>query len=227
MRGPDDHLLDSPDRDLLRVVTGVEPDKPGKHAILPGKRGRSTQRIGLGDVGGGIVVFTWPGELAAQARRLYDGERAPRLLTAARMGSWSVDLRPHLAFWLSRPPERLYMHPTPALTPEQYASRWAGEDADKIGGHDLETVRDELWPWLIDRGYATVRDTELLEPFLERVGKRNRDVHLRPGLALMRRWELETVDALRRRGRLAEEIREAISGILAAADDPPLPAASG
>jgi hypothetical protein len=73
VRVPDDHLLDSPDRDLLREVTGVEPDRSGKHAILPGAGRRSTQRVGLGDVGGAVVVFTWPGELAGQARRLYDG----------------------------------------------------------------------------------------------------------------------------------------------------------
>jgi hypothetical protein len=119
------------------------------------------------------------------------------------------------------------MHPAPEMTPEEYVSRWAGADADAIGGRrDPETVRRQLWPWLLERGYATARDTDLLEPFLAGVARRNRDVHLRPGLALIRRWELEEVVALRRRGRLAEEIREAVSRILAAIDDPPLPAAA-
>jgi restriction system protein len=32
------------------------------------------------------------------AHYLYDGERGPRLLAAARDGVWGVDTRPHLAF---------------------------------------------------------------------------------------------------------------------------------
>ena len=38
---------------------------------------RSTQRLGLGDASGGVVA-TWPAELVAQARYLYDGKRGPR-----------------------------------------------------------------------------------------------------------------------------------------------------
>jgi O-acetyl-ADP-ribose deacetylase len=222
---PDDHLLDSPDRDLLREVTGVEPDRSGKHAILPKGERRTTQRVGLGSVGDGIAVFTWPAELVSQAKRLYDGMRAPRLLAAADDGRWKVELRPHLAYWRSRPGERFYMHPKPTLTPALYASRWASADAGMIGGHDRMTVRTELWPWLLERGYASAQDTDLLEPFLERVNKANRDVHLRPGLALIRRWSREDANELRSRRRLAAEIRVALSHILLAVDDPPLPAA--
>jgi hypothetical protein len=71
-----------------------------------------------------------------------------------------------------------------------------------------------------------VQDDRELEPFLERVTKANRDVHLRPALAVVRQWEREEVEELRRRSRLADEIRAALSRILAALDDPPLPAES-
>jgi hypothetical protein len=149
------------------------------------------------------------------------------LLAAAHEGGWNVELRPHLAYWHSRPGERLYMHPKPSLTAAEYVARWSGADAARIGGHDRLSVRGELWPWLLERGYASSRDAGSLDPFLERVNKANRDVHLRPGLALIHRWEREGASELRRRGRLAEAIRAAMSSILSAIDDPPLPATSG
>lgn len=225
MRGPDDHLLETPDRELLREVTGAEPDKAGVNAVLPDTKKRATQRVGLGAVGGGIVVFTWPGELMGQAKRLYDGSRAPRLLTSAAEGGWRVELRPHLAYWRSRPFERLYMHPRPTLAADEYVAAWAGADGQMLHSYTLEAVRDELWPWLLERGYATARDDVALEPFLGRLKKANRDAHLRPGLAIVRRWEREQVEALGRR-RLAEAIRTALGLLLAALDDPPLPAVS-
>jgi hypothetical protein len=160
-------------------VTGVEPEQSGRYARLKGAGVRSTQRLGLGDVGGGVAVFTWPAELREQARYLYNGRRGPRLLQAAAAGGWDVDTRPHLGFWLSRGVDRLYVNPAPSMTVELYVVRWAGPDGEKIGGHHVDAVRDELWPWLLERGYATDDDTELVEPFLERVAARKRRCRIR------------------------------------------------
>jgi hypothetical protein len=203
----DDHLLDSPRPELLYAVTGIPPDRSGKHATLTPAGVRSTQRLGPGTVGGGVVVFTWPAELREQARYVYRGDRGARLLEAAAAGGWDVDTRPHLAYWLAPARDRLYMNPQPSMMVGEYVARWAGPDGRMIGGHRLDTVRDELWPWLLERGYATDQDTELLEPFLGRVRKGNRDAHLRPGLRLMRRWSPEAVAELDRAGKLAEHIR--------------------
>jgi hypothetical protein len=64
VRGTDDlHLIDSPMPELPREVTGVEPDRSGRHAMLKAAGVRSTQRLGLGEVGGGIAALTWPAEL--------------------------------------------------------------------------------------------------------------------------------------------------------------------
>jgi hypothetical protein len=91
------------DEELLREVTGLELESSG-HALLgEGARVRSTQRLALGDVGSGIVAFTWPAELQPQAQYLYQGDRARRLLVAAGEDGWDVEPRPHLAFWLSSP----------------------------------------------------------------------------------------------------------------------------
>jgi hypothetical protein len=46
---------------------------------------RSTQRLALGEVGGGVVAFTWPGELVPQARHLYENKRAPQT-SMSRLG---------------------------------------------------------------------------------------------------------------------------------------------
>lgn len=207
-------------------MTGVVPDKHGAYAVLPDRDKRATQRVGLGNVGGGIAVLTWPGELRRQAQLLYDGHSASRLLAAAAAYDWEVELRPHLAYWRSRPGERLYMHPAPDLSSVDYVARWGGEDADRIRAYTRTEAREELWPWLLERGYATSPDADELDPFLERVRKANRDIHLRPGLALIRRWTREDVDALRLRGTLVGELRDALGRILEAMGDPPLPAAS-
>lgn len=182
----------------------------------------STQRLALGDVGGGVVAFTWPAELKGQAEHLYDGERAPRLLDAAAAGRWEVDTRPHLAFWRSRPEERLYMNPAPTMSAREYVARWAGEDGRQIGAHEAETIRNGLWPWLVDHGYASQADEPELELFLDRLDKRKRPAHLRPGLRLLRRWEREEVERFLERGELADEIRSSLNRLLRVVDDPPL-----
>jgi O-acetyl-ADP-ribose deacetylase len=226
VRGLSDlHLLETPEPDLLHEVTGLELERSG-HVLLDERTGiRSTQRLALGDVGGGIVVFTWPAELRPQARYLYRSGRAQRLLVAADEGHWKVDTRPHLAFWLSSPEERLYMNPT--IGPEDYVSRWSGSDFARIGQHDSETIRGGLWPWLLERGYASPDDEGEVDRFLARLAvKKRRAAHLRPGLRLLRCWGRDEVAELRRRCELAREIRAAVDQLLLAVDDPPLPARS-
>lgn len=222
MRGTADlHLLETPLPELLREVTDLEPKPPGSHVRLDEGAGvRSTQRLALGDVGGGAVVFTWPAELGPQAHYLYDGERAPRLLAAARDGGWEADARPHLAFRNSRASQRLYTNPV--ISVEDYIARWAGADGRRIGQHEADAVRRGLWPWMLERGYASPTDEPELEPFLARLGRR--PAHLRPGLRLLRRWRRDEVEALHRRGALANEIRSAVNRLLVAVGDPPLAA---
>lgn len=224
MRGAADlHLVETPLPELLREVTGLAPVPSGVHVMLKAAGVWSTQRLALGDVAGGVVAFTWPAELQKQAEHVYNGERGPRLLEAARAGGWEVDTRPHLAFWRSSPDERLYTNPIPTMSAEEYVAAWAGEDGRRIGAHEADVVRSELWPWLLDRGYASREDERELEPFLDRLQKRKRPAHLRPGLRLLRRWGRDETQALRARGELASEIRSAVNHLLHAVDDPALP----
>ena len=216
-------LLETPVPSLLRQVTGgLKTDPHGSFATLRAAGVRSTQRLAIGDVGGGIVVLTWPAELVEQAEHVYTAERGHRLLEAAAEGGWDVDLRPHLAFWLARPEERLYTNPRPTMAAEEYVARWEGDDDERIGAHPRQTVRGELWPWLLERGYASAKDEDELEPFIGRLESRRRDAHLRPALRLLRRWEREDVAALGGHDQLAHVVREAMNRLLRAVDDPPL-----
>ena len=67
-------LLGYPLPELLAEVTGVQPQPGSEWAHLKNKLGfRSIQRLVIRDVAGGVVVATWPAELAVQARYLYGG----------------------------------------------------------------------------------------------------------------------------------------------------------
>lgn len=211
-------MLETPLPELLFEVTGLEARGTADHVLLESAGVRSTQRLALGEVGGGVVAFTWPGELVSQAKHLYESKRAPRLLAAGREGGWEVDMRPHLAFRNSHPRQRLYTNPT--IDAEQYVTQWAGPDGRRIGAHDPDTIRNGLWPWMLERGYASADDEQELDAFLAALGRR--PAHLRPGLRMLRGWEAGEVRRLRDRGELAGEIRSAVNRLLAATDDPPL-----
>lgn len=161
------------------------------------------------------MLFTWPAELKPQARHLYHGFRGQRVLAAAAEFGWDVDTRPHLAFRNSRPSQRLYMNPV--ITVGEYVARWSGSDLSRIGSHEPQAIRDPLWPWLQERGYASAADGPELPPFLDRLGRR--PAHLRPGLRLMRRWNASEVSALDAEGRLLYELRSEVNRLLAAAGD--------
>jgi hypothetical protein len=204
----------------LREVTGLALEASGHVMLDKGAGVRSTQRLALGDVGGGIVVFTWPAELQQQAKYLYEGDRGNRLLAAVNQDGWDVEARPHLAFWLSSPEERLYLNPT--IGPDEYVAQWSGPDFSRIGQHDADSIRPGLWPWLLERGYASEQDETELGLFITRLKQRKRPAHLRPGLRLKREWSAEAVTVLRERGKLVDEIRASVNRILAAVGDPQL-----
>jgi hypothetical protein len=184
--GPDDlHLFDSPRPDLLRLITGLEPDAREDHVRLDKQtRIRSTQRVALSAIGTGFIVGFWPAELKPQAEFLYADGRAQALLEAAETRGWETYASPQLAFYTSPPELRLYMHPD--LSARNYARRWEREDGAWIGQHSHDEVRQTLWPWLKRRGFATNEDDGVLDDFLRILGRR--PAHLRPGLRLRKRW---------------------------------------
>lgn len=179
-----DDIFESPRPQLLREITGLEPAPSGVHVMLEDYGVRSTQRLALSDVGGGIVVGTWPAELKRQADYLYAEGRGRAMVTAAEARRWQVRPTPHLAFFNSAPSQRLYMAPDVDAT--TYSERWEGTDGRLIGQHSRDELRRSVWPWLKQRDYASDDDDEVLEQFMAILGRRN--AHLRPGMRLRRQW---------------------------------------
>ena len=214
------HLFTTPRPGLLREVSGIEPGAGGLSVFLEEHGVRSTQRLSLADVGGGVVVGLWPAELKPQAQYLYADGRAGALIAAARKRRWSVEANPHLAFHTAPGERRLYLNPE--VDAGDYARRWEAEDGGWIGQYTADEVRATLWPWLKERRYAEDADDELLEAFLPLLGRRA--AHLRAGLKLLRRWDPEAVRDLGGRSVLAPVIRSDVDRILGAAGEPPLPA---
>jgi len=209
----------SPRPDLLRLATGIEPEPSLDHVRLDRHSDiRSTQRIAVADVGGSVIAGFWPAELKPQAQYLYSRDRGRALIQEARARGWSVTPSPHLAFYTSPPHQRLYM--TPDLAAEEYARRWEGPDGDMIGQHEREEVRQTVWPWLKERGYASDKHDDVLEEFLGILGRR--EAHLRPGFRVKRQWPSAEVRA-RSAHQLAAAIRQDLEAILGAAGEPALP----
>jgi hypothetical protein len=218
--GADDvAAFESPRPELLREISGIEPAAKGVHVPLKGAR--STQRLSLGDIGGGVVVALSPAELKSQAEYLYRDGRAAAMIAAAREQGWTATPSPQLAFHNSPVAQRLYLDP--GVSAEEYAQRWEGSDSSLVGAHAPEEVKEALWPWLKQRGYASEADDAVLTRFLGILGAR--PAHLRPGLSIRCEWAPEAIRTLGGRRKLAVLIRGNVNAILGAAGEPLLPAA--
>jgi hypothetical protein len=212
-------LLGDPLRKLLTDVAGVQP-QPGREWVhLKDKLGfRSVQRLWIGDVPGGVVVATWPAELAEQARYLYGGGLGSVLVAAAIERGWTVIPSPHIAFYSAPAARRLYM--LPPVDPLDYAACWEDEDGfGRIGGNDTrEYVEHELWPWLKQSGFADDGDDAVLARYLDEYLRM--PAQMRPGLRFRRVWSPAEVAGLG--SALVEAIRSDFDAVFAAANEPAL-----
>jgi HNH endonuclease len=211
-------LFGDPRPELLADVARVQPE-PGDEWVHLGRLGfRSTQRLRLGDLDGGVTVVTWPAELAPQARYLYGGRLGSALVAGAIERGWTVEPSPHLAYHTAPPGRRLYMRPS--IAPLDYAARWEDEDAlRRVGNHTREDVEHELWPWLKQTGLADDGDDTELRRFLDEFLRR-RPAHMRPGLRFRRVWTF--AEAAELGSALAETIRSEFDAVFAIAHEPML-----
>lgn len=213
---------------LMREATGlaeeVRPRPPAGAEAMTDKRPgtKTTQRIAILREGEGFALRTWPTEQKRQALTLYPGDGAQRLLEllAAEPEKWSARPNPHLAFRFSTFDQRLYMHCQLDLA--EYVRRWAEEDLERVGAYAPDTVKVELWPWLKERGYAGAEDDQYLDDYLHGLG--HRDAHLRPGLEVLRLWPWPDAVELDDRRLLTAEIKDAVTEILTALQEPLPPA---
>jgi hypothetical protein len=215
-------------RALLREATGIVPERVGLvHVRLDTALGTvSLQRAALDfDEQDRLTLHMWPGELKPQAEHLYAGGHAEKLCELAAGGGggpWRVEPQPLLGF--RNAPKRTRVYLTCRLDPLTYARRWQDEDFSHVGAHHRDTIRGELWAWLLQRGYASPADAERLDPFLRALGRRF--AHLRPAMHVARSWSWAEAERLEDEGLLAREIRDAIGAVLAALEEPPLAVSS-
>jgi hypothetical protein len=217
-------------RSLLREATGIVPERAGLvHVRLDVALGvASLQRAALDiedtrtGAGERLTLHLWPGELKAQAEQLYAGGRAENLCELEELdgpGAWQVKPQPLLGF--RNAPVRTRVYLTCRLDPAEYARRWQGEDWKKVGAHHRNHIVADLWPWLLERGYASEQDRDRLDPFLHALGRRF--AHLRPTIHVSRSWDWNEAERLDDEGLLAGEIHDALNRALGALDEPQLP----
>lgn len=214
----------SPLEAALRAATGSSTVRPRRRepvgAEVAPAGWASTQRLALGHSEGGLVLRTWPAELKAQAAAFYAGDRARRLLALLSGTKWEAIPLPHLAFNGSQPDDRFYF--SCPLDTEQYISFWSQPaNLAHAGGHPLESIEPELWPWLCENQLAdpTAPDARAeLDRFVRRLRQRRAAAHLRPSIQVTRAWDpgLEGDPAA-----LAREVRAAVREITGALREGP------
>jgi hypothetical protein len=215
---------------LLREATGLDGAQPG-HDPQPSATVRldtaagtvSTQRITLWQQDEDLQLTSWPAELKPQAAALYRAGRAQRLLDflAQHRGTWQAAPNVHLAYYTAAPGQRLYL--TCGLDVADYIRRWTEGDLAMVGSYSAAQVRQDLWPWLRDHQYA--RPADDLDAFLDRLG--SRPALLRPGIRIWRTWPWPDAVRFDERGKLAGEVRAAVTELLTALDEPMPPACTG
>lgn len=208
--------------ELLADVVRDQPVPGGKWVDIEARRGRtglrSTQRLWISDVPDGVVVATWPAELARQARYLYLGAFGPALVTAAIERGWTVEPSPHIAYYNAPSGRRLYMRPS--IPPLDYVAFWEDEDALRRVRHAPEAVERDLWPWLKQRGLADDGDDAELRRFIDESLPRGLPADMRPGLRFRRAWT--SAEAANLGSALADTIRNEFNIVFATAHEPAL-----
>lgn len=209
-------------RSLLREATGIQPERAGLvHVRLDLALGvASLQRAALDVDEERLTLHLWPGELKRQAEHLYAGGHAESLceLLDEDQGAWRVQPQPLLGF--RNAPVRTRVYLTCTLDPAEYARRWQGEDWKRVGAHHRNKILTELWPWLLERDYASEHDAARLDPFLHALGRRF--AHLRPSIHVSRSWQWDEAEKLDDEGLLPGEIREALNRVLGLLEEPQL-----
>jgi hypothetical protein len=207
------------DPELLRQVTGIAPEAGGIHVLLEHAGFMSVQRLGILKVNGGIRAALSPGEYQSHARYLYSNRRAETFVSDARKGAWSVDPKPHIAFFQAPPYQRLYLDST--MDCDQYVKLWQGPGWEWIHGYRQQELTDSLWPWLKEKELATPEDDKVFHEFRRLLGDR-RVAHLRPALRAERDWTRDEVAAFSA-AQLAAEVRAEVNRVLQAIGEPRLP----
>lgn len=207
-------------RAILEAATNITASDTRDPIISLDAHATSIERARLLRDGTDLTLAAWPAELKAQALWLYtQPSRVARL--GSLEGEFELSPNAHLAYRWAAPPQRFWLE-TPFSVPE-YLEFWSSEEGlSRIRQHSADEVRRELWPWLIQHGFASADDEANLESFLERAG--GRGVTPRPGVQVVKAWDYD--EAVRLDGSdgvLSRQVLNGLNEIMAALDEPLLP----
>jgi hypothetical protein len=204
-------------RNVLWQATGITPADRDNYVRLDETLGaRSVQRAYLSVYEKGLYLRMYPAEDKGQALQFYAEGRGTRCAVLNEDDKWCAYPNLYLAFRNAPYGQRLYTHNEVKV--DEYVARWSGDDLDWVRAYSVDEARAKLWPWLLERGYASPTDD--IDGFLTRVGKR--DVLLRPSMAVEHYWSWEAAEAADLAGQLQAQVRDAINKVLRTLDEPTL-----
>jgi hypothetical protein len=181
-------------------------DKWGPRVELPELPGTAS-RACLFSANGGIEMSVYPGDTLSQARAFYTRPAAvARVLSLAKDPEWKVRANFHFGHM-----EGGYAWTTTTANVERYIRLWQ----ERIG--ETEVVKreewDVYWTWLLQEDLASPDDrTEFDRHF---TATNRQSATPRPGLKIVRRWELNEAEALDGQHLLGAEIATAFQTVTA------------
>ncbi|OBJ37418.1 hypothetical protein A5630_04575 [Mycolicibacterium mucogenicum] len=206
---------------ILSEASGIPGESiGGRAAIKFPDQVVSIDRSCLWINGDDVNLGVWPGELATQYNRLYGTPKiVENLLALADQEGWCVSPNFHLGYRFSRPAQRWY--PGRNIEGKQYVQQWVDDLNDgHAGGRTHEQLDDAFHKWLVGRGYATVEELPNLMKWL--ADHPNVQIHIRPGVEILRTWPLSEAIALDDSGDLVLAVRDTLDQVLGALNEIPL-----
>ena len=196
-------------RALLAEATGQEAriDKWGPTVDLPELPGTAS-RAYLFPVDGGIELSVYPADTLSQARAFYTRPAAVAALQAlAETPEWQVTPNFHFGHM-----EGGYAWTTTTIDAEHYIALWQAKIEETIS-----VKRDEwdgYWAWLIQEGLASPDDRAEFDRHFTAANRQK--AAPRPGLRVVRRWDLDEAEALDGRHEMSGKVADALQTARAA-----------
>jgi hypothetical protein len=152
-----------------------------------------------------------------------DPKKIEALIELESHAGWKLQANFQLAHRFAQPPQRWW--PRRLLSGPVYVNQWIDDFRQGwAGGRTLEEVADpRFFDWLVERSYAHGSERGSLQDWLSNKPRRIQ-VHIRPGIQVLRTWPCADQFEPDRKGEFVDEVREAMNRVLSALDEPKLSA---
>lgn len=163
-----------------------------------------------------VHLGAWPAELQPQYTYMYsDPARVDALVELNSHDGFAVEPNFQLAHRFAQPLQRWF--PTRLLSAEDYLQQWVDDIHDgRAGGRTRDEIADpRFFQWLVERRYAPAIEEESLHQWLDSK-KAGIQVHVRPGIQILRTWLYQEAFAVKGQNEFAAQVRDAANQILIA-----------